>query len=140
MCTATLARAGGAFAVAAALLTGCSDDTAGHETGVSVANVHEDTESFDGEEVTVSAEVRRILSERAFVIGGVEGAEPLLVLHDGGIELAGESPVRVTGIVHRALDLDAVLGVADEPLARSIHETYGSEPYLEALDVARLEG
>lgn len=108
-------RTGGtlaALAAAAALLTGCGGDTAGPETGVTLDDVWEDTASLGGEEVTVSSEAQRIISQRAFVVGGTEGGEPLLVLHDGTSEIDGESAVRVTGIVRQALELDDVVDLA----------------------------
>jgi hypothetical protein len=135
-----LMRVVAALAALAALLAGCGGDTAGPETGVSVGDVWADAESLDGEVVTVSSAVQRIVSDRAFVLGGTEGGEPLLVVHAGTTEVIAQSPVRVTGVVRQALDLDNVVDFADEPTAYTIYETYGEEPYLEATAIDHLEG
>lgn len=57
-CTVTVLAAVGA------LLTGCGGETAGPETGVSVGDIWADTEALAGQEVTISSEVQRFLSDR----------------------------------------------------------------------------
>lgn len=128
-------------AAAALLLTGCDAETAGPETGTTVAEVWENAPDLAGREVTVSAEVRRIVSPEAFVLAaGDSGVDPLLVVHDGSVEPSAEDVVRVTGTVRRALDFERS-GVVDDPvLRREIYETFGAEPYLEGVTVTPLRG
>lgn len=126
-------------AVSALAIGGCSSESAGPEQGVSVADVWADPAALEGRQVTVSAEVQQIVTERAFVISGGDdpGPDPLLVVHPGGPEVALGAPVQVTGTVHQAFDLgrlDAVPDVSDN----RIYETYRGEPYIEATSVRPL--
>lgn len=122
-------------------LLGCGGDSAGPEQGVSVQDVWTDTDRLEGQEVTLSATVQSLVSERAFVIsGGDGGSDPLLVVHDGSAEPDIASPVRVTGTVRQVLAFEALEFLGDPVLQREIYETYGDEPYVEATTITPLPG
>lgn len=142
------------FAVSALGLTACGgDDTAGPETGTDVEDIqeedvaagpydgvydsafYEDIESYEGEEVTVSADVNEIISSTSFTIAGTEDTDVESLLVVSATEVSGLEPdltVAVTGTVQKAFDLPTVeedLGVdLDDPL----YEAYDQEPYIEA--------
>jgi hypothetical protein len=122
----------------ALLLTACGG-TSGPETGVSVQDVWENAEELNGQQVTVSAELQRIVGARAFVLGE-QDTDPLLVLHDGSAEVDYGPPLQVTGTVRQVLDLEAATRTLDPSTARKVYETYGPEPYLEAISITPLPG
>ncbi|WP_258803152.1 hypothetical protein [Pseudarthrobacter sp. NS4] len=147
----------GALSFTALGLTSCG--TEGPETGVDVEDVQElpeqtetnntanpfdgpyNQEFFDdldlreGQEVTVSANVNRIITPEAFTIAGTEDTtvDPLLVVHkDAQPELQPELTVKVTGTVHTAFDLMAVEKDLDVDLDDALFEDWDGEPYLQA--------
>lgn len=132
-------RGAAALAALAVLATAGCSDSAGPEQGVSVADVWDDPAALEGQQVTVSAEVQQIVTERAFVISGGDdaGPDPLLVVHPGGAEVALGTPVQVTGTVRQAFDLRRLDAVPDDP-DRRIYETFRGEPYIDATSVQAL--
>lgn len=94
-------------------------------------------ESYEGQQVTLSANVNKILTESAFTIAGTEeGIEPLLILHEDKIaELNTGSAVAVTGVVHKAMDLSELKKSFDGDLGAKSLEDWDGEPYIEAQSV-----
>lgn len=136
-------------------LTACSEDTAGPETGTDVADIQEedvvepydgvydsefydDVESYDGEEVTVSADVNEVVSSTSFIIAGTDdtAVEPLLVVHDGEMtELEPDLTVAVTGTVHQTFDLPTVEEDMGLDLDDGLYEEFDAQPYIEATSI-----
>lgn len=145
----------GVFAVSALTLTGCSDDTAGPETGTDVEDIQEEEavgpydglydttfydniDSYVGEEVTVSADVNEIVSPTSLTIAGTEDTdvEPMLVV--SADEVSGLEPdltVRVTGTVHEAFDLPTVEDEMGLDLDDELYDEFDGEPYIEATSI-----
>lgn len=143
----------GLIAVSALSLTACGSDTAGAETGTDVEDIQEEpavaepydgvydtafyegVESYDGEEVTVSADINEIISPTSFTIAGTDDTtvEPLLIVHDGTLqELAPDLTVAVTGTVHRTFDLPTVEDEIGLDFDDALFEEWEAEPYIEA--------
>jgi len=125
-----------------------TDDAVGD--GVTVESIGEDGQygafrddarSFEGDRVTVSAKVNRVLSSNAFSIGGIEDAdvEPMLVVHKDGLGwLEKGMPVVVTGLVHKAYDVALAEDQVGMELKGVTFEEWGAEPYIEADTVGEL--
>jgi outer membrane lipoprotein-sorting protein len=141
----TLARSKAAalMATVAFVLVGCGGATAGPETGADVEDIqdettdesvpfHRDIETFVGQEVTVSAEVREIISPNAFTIAD-ENAEPLLVVYDGSAQITVDTPIQVTGTVHRTFVPPAAEEFAD--FQRAPFANFNGEPCIEATTI-----
>lgn len=124
-----------------ALFTACGEDSAGPEQGADVEDVtgqealdeetttttvpeagidedergiFENTESFVGEQVTVSAQVTSTVSPNGFRLSGQDfGGEPLLVVHGGQASASEDAVVRVTGTVREfnLTEVESELGV-----------------------------
>lgn len=138
-------------------LVACSEDTAGSEEGVSVEDVQEggedggsaydgvydsdfetDVTSYEGETVTVSAEINEILGDQAFTIAGTEDTdvEPLVVIHKDAMEnLEAGTVVEVTGVVHKALDVPKVEDAIETDMDDVVLEDFEAEPYIEATNI-----
>ena len=146
----------GIIAVSALGLTACGSDTAGAETGRDVEDIQEDpavaeiydgphdmvfyddVQSYDGEEVAVSADISEVISPTSFTIAGTDDAtaESLLVVHDGTLkELAPDLAVRVTG-VHKTFGLPTVADDLDLDLGDALFEEGGAEPCIQATTIA----
>ncbi|KRF05196.1 hypothetical protein ASH00_12390 [Arthrobacter sp. Soil782] len=131
--TRKLAMAG-ILPIAALSLAGCNS-TSGTEAGADVEDVveeeeavdagaavepyegaydtgfYEDYESYVGEEVTLSADVNEIVSEKSFTIAGTDDTtvEALLVIAEGEMEeVTPGLTVSVTGTVMESFDLPTV--------------------------------
>ncbi|MDF9277688.1 hypothetical protein P4U43_07795 [Arthrobacter sp. EH-1B-1] len=129
--TRKLAMAG-ILPIAALSLAGCNS-TSGTEEGADVEDVVEEDDAVDaesgpydgvydtdfyeaydsyvGEEVTLSADVNEIVSEKSFTIAGTDDTtvEALLVLADGQMEeVTPGLTVSVTGTVMESFDLPTV--------------------------------
>lgn len=150
------AAAAGAAALALTGLSACGD-TAGTEEGVDVEDVqqegdnndfiydgpydetfNEDMDQYEGETVTVSAEVNDVLSENAFTIAGTEDTsveELLIVSAEGNADLAEDDPVEVTGVVHQAFESTTVEEDLGFTLEEELFADYDGEPYIEATTV-----
>jgi hypothetical protein len=79
--------------------------------GVYDTAFYEDYDSYVGEEVTLSADVNEIVSEKSFTIAGTDDTtvEALLVLADGQMEeVTPGLTVSVTGTVMESFDLPTV--------------------------------
>lgn len=94
-------------------------------------------ESYEGQRVTVSADVNKILTDSAFTIAGTdEGMEPLLIIHEDKIkDLSTGSAVSVTGIVHKAMDLSELKKSFEGELGAEALEDWDGEPYINAAAV-----
>lgn len=126
------------------VLAGCGTDTAGTEAGASVEDIQQEQEpdeaaendimSFVGQQVTVSAEVNEILTERAFTIAGESiGLDPLLVIAaQSGVTVTEDSAVAVTGTVQQAFDLAAVEAEYGFDYDDALFAEYDGEPYIVA--------
>ncbi|HET9860047.1 MAG TPA: hypothetical protein VFQ19_09735 [Nocardioidaceae bacterium] len=150
--------AAGLLAMSTFGLVACSEDTAGSEEGVSVEDVQEggedggasaydgaydsdfetDVTSYEGETVTVSAEIDEILGDQAFTIAGTEDTdvEPLVVIHKDAMEnLEAGTVVEVTGVVHKALDVPKVEDAIETDMDDVVLEDFEAEPYIEATNI-----
>ena len=150
--------AAGLLAMSTFGLVACSEDTAGSEEGVSVEDVQEggedggasaydgaydsdfetDVTSYEGETVTVSAEINEILGDQAFTIAGTEDTdvEPLVVIHKDAMEnLEAGTVVEVTGVVHKALDVPKVEDAIETDMDDVVLEDFEAEPYIEATNI-----
>lgn len=150
----------GALSFTALGVTSCG--TEGPETGADVEDVQEvpeetetnntanpfdgpydqefldDVDVREGQVVTVSANVNRIITPEAFTIAGTEDTtvDPLLVLHKNAEpELKPELTVKVTGTVHTAFDLPAVEKDLDVDLDDALFEDWDGKPYLQASNI-----
>ena len=150
--------AAGLLAMSTFGLVACSEDTAGSEEGVSVEDVQEggedggasaydgaydsdfetDVTSYEGETVTVSAEIDEILGDQAFTIAGTEDTdvEPLVVIHKDAMEnLEAGTVVEVTGVVHKARDVPKVEDAIETDMDDVVLEDFEAEPYIEATNI-----
>lgn len=155
----------GALSLAALGLAGCG--TSGPETGTDVEDIQEenpveettaeettaagtmydgvydqgfydDLDSYEGQTVTVSAEVNEVISPSSFTIAGTDETtvEALLVVHDTQLsELQPELTVKVTGTVHKAFDLPTVEEETGLDLEDELYEQWNGEPYIQATEV-----
>lgn len=143
----------GIFALSALGLSACGD-TAGSEAGTDVQDVQEETtdgydgvydsafyddvESYDGEQVTVSAEVDEVLDISAFTIAGTDDTtvEPLLVISTTeAAETEVGRAVAVTGTVHESFDFATVEEEMDFDFDESVFEGWDGEPYIVASSI-----
>lgn len=100
-----------------------------------------ETESFEGDRVTVSAKVNEVISDKAFTIGGMENpeVEPLLVIHGKPLDFVEEGqPVLVTGVVHLAYETAAAEDQTGLQLDDVEFREFGQEPYIETDTVGEL--
>ncbi len=98
---------------------------------------YDDIESLDGQTVTVSANVKQIISANGFTIAGTDETtvDELLIVHDGDYpELEPGLTVAVTGTVHHMFMVDEVdaegIGRDEE-----IYVDWENTPYIEATNV-----
>lgn len=141
------------MAAAALVLGGCGDDTAGGEAGADVediqrdqavgdaagdARVFDDPQPFVGRQVTVSADVNRIISPHAFTIAGTENTalEPLLVLYNGNAQLTPDSVVQVTGTVKQGFRIAEAEGFVGTDLDDGLFTDFENDPYIQASSVS----
>jgi hypothetical protein len=120
--------------LAAATLTACGaeGETTGPESGVSVQEVQEPENFYEGDylgqEVTVSATVTDVISPQSFVLAGADyGEDSLLVQTPTPVTVAKGQMVQVTGTVgqfHRLAESDYAPGTYDR------YEQYETEAYL----------
>lgn len=132
-------------AATAAVLAACGggDDTAGPERGVTVAEVQEAQNFYEGEylgrRVAVSAEVSDVLNPRNLELAGTEyGEDSLLVRTAEPVEVRQGQVVRVIGIVgqyHTYLENEG-----PPPVQYDMYEEYETEAYLYDAEVEVLEG
>lgn len=123
---------------------GVEDDVTakGIDDGAFDAELYGEVKSYDGETVTIAAEVYDIISTSAFTIAATgrttvetEGTttEELLVVHPDPIEALQEGHVvEVTGAVHTAFDLPEVENDLRVELDDNTFHEWGKEPYVEA--------
>jgi hypothetical protein len=125
---------GVAAALCTAVLGACSSaDTAGPESGVTIDDIQEPQNFYEGEylgkQVTVSAEVTDVLDPTGFEIAGREyGEDSLLVQTAAPTEVRQGEVVRVVGTVgqyHRFAEEEGV-----PPVQYDMYEEYETEAYL----------
>ncbi|WP_158041220.1 hypothetical protein [Kocuria sp. CNJ-770] len=159
----TRAMAAGIVAVAGLGLAGCN--TEGPEEGTDVEDVSEgevlesspapdnnptagdtfignydqdfydESETYAGQEVTLSAEVTETLSTDTFVIAGASGTavDPLLIVEEQEIPpLDDGQVVQVTGTVAQDFDIAATEDELGIDLEDELYADYEGEPYLMA--------
>lgn len=114
----SVAIAGVIVPLLAVALTACS--SVAYE-GPYTAGFRSSLADYSSETVTVSADVQEVISPASFVIEGAEkgNVEPMLVVarQDDVVEINKGVSVEVTGVVHRASDLQSVeqeLGIVIE--------------------------
>lgn len=160
--------AAGVVLVAATFgLAGCGDenDTVGSEQGADVQDVsqndgseeneaadspydaaydqafYDEADSYVGQTVTLSAKIDNEITGRFFSIAGTGDTEvkPLLIMHSRQVPQVGEGQaVEVTGVVHKALDVEALEENLGINLDNSAVEEWTGEPYVEATEVTLL--
>lgn len=106
--------------------------------GLYDSGFYDDLDSYEGMEVTVSADVNEVLSPSSFVIAGTDdtSVDPLLVV--GATEVTGLEPaltVAVTGTVSQAFDLVTVEEELGVDLDDARYEEYDQQPYITASSV-----
>lgn len=148
----------GTLAVSAFGLSACgSDDTSGTEEGVDVEDIqeedvdpdsvydgvydttfYEEVGTYDGEEVTVSADVNEIISSTSFTIAGTEDTdvEPMLVVSaEENADLEEEQTIGVTGTVQTAFELTVVEDDLGIDLDDEAYADWEGQPYLVASSI-----
>lgn len=88
---------------------------------------------YFGEDVTLTAQIEKVLSPHAFTITGADdaSADPLLVVHAEELPpLEPQTPVVVGGPVREYFDLAAVEEELGEDLDDSLFENWQNEPFL----------
>lgn len=156
--TRKLAMAG-ILPIAALSLAGCNS-TSGTEAGADVEDVVEEDDAVDaesgpydgaydtdfyeaydsyvGEEVTLSADVNEIVSEKSFTIAGTDDTtvEALLVIADGQMEeVTPGLTVSVTGTVMESFDLPTVEEETGLDLEDEAFTDFDGENYIVAENV-----
>ncbi|MFB9386657.1 hypothetical protein ACFFTK_26195 [Pseudonocardia petroleophila] len=126
--------AGTVAVLCAAVLGACStQETAGPESGVTIEEIQEPQNFYEGEylgqRVTVSAEVTDVLDPSSFELAGQEyGEDSLLVQTAAPTEVRQGEVVRVVGTVgqyHRFAESEGV-----PPVQYDMYEEYETEAYL----------
>ena len=114
------------------------DESAGPDVAVTVADIDENSDTYLGEEVTVSAEViSSLVPSRAFWIGDDDlGGPGVLVIAPDVVDVDEDAVVRVTGTVRNLESTE----LADElGLAEGIFGPYEGENIIRAEEVDRIE-
>jgi hypothetical protein len=155
--TAVLALA----AVGALGLPACADNPEQPETGTDLPDIrgeedladpydgpydaefHQDVEAYADQEVTLSADVAEVLSDRSFTITGPEGeeVEPILVVTEDAVEgLEQGGSVLVAATAHDEFELADVEEELGVDLTDEEYEEWDGEPYLTASQVETQDG
>ena len=156
----TRLMAAGILAVAGLGLAGCN--TEGPEEGADVEDLsengdaevamgyvgpydpafYEESETYVGQQVTVSAEVAETLSTGTFVIGGTAdtAVDPLLIVEEQEIPaLEVGQVVEVTGTVQQGFDVAAAEEEFGIELEDELYADYVEEPYITATSAEIIE-
>ncbi|GAB3526964.1 hypothetical protein GCM10027402_26540 [Arthrobacter monumenti] len=125
-------------------LAGCGggEDTAGPEVSADVQDVTEDINSYVSETLTLSAKVNDDITPMFFSIAGTDDTdvEPLLVMHgEDTMDVQDGLTVKVTGTLHKALDIAALEENMGVDLNESALENWNGEPYVEAEKISVLD-
>lgn len=102
----------------------------------------DESETYAGQEVTLSAEVTETLSTDTFVIAGADGTavEPLLIVESEEIPALDDGQVvEVTGIVQQGFDVAATEEELGIDLEDELYADYVGEPYVMATSGEILE-
>jgi hypothetical protein len=109
-----------------------ADDEAAQET----AAVLEDPAAFVGEQVTAVGTVDEVVSEYLFYVGMSQSAhQPLLVLHDGSLDLEEADEVTVSGEVRQSLEIGEAEAFVGEDVDDALVGTYSGDVYVQANSV-----
>lgn len=148
--------AGSMLAVAALGITACSE-TEGDEKGASIEDVQEedsdfasadnfydgaydsdfadDMDSYVGQEVTLSAEVAEVVSDKAFSIAGGDVEALLIVGAESQNDIEPGQLVKVTGTVKKALTVTELEDELQFELDDNLFIDWEGEPYVVATKV-----
>lgn len=127
------ASAAAALTVAVLGLSGCdgADDT----PALTVEAIQADVDAYESEDVTVLAEVQRIVSPFSYSIRGTTDAltEPILVVSaDEWSDLEPDVPVRVEGELRTGLVLVELEELLDTDLDDALHAAWEGGTYIVA--------
>ncbi|GAB2687158.1 hypothetical protein [Thalassiella azotivora] len=154
----------GAVGLAAALvLTGCGDDepedtttdvtqeeSADEETGsepedvddnpddaaVETAEVLENPEEFEGQEVVIAGQVDETVTEYMFTVSEAEDPnQSLLVLHDGSADVEEAADVEINGQVRQSLEIGEAEAFVGQDVDDAVIGTYEGDVYVQASEV-----
>jgi hypothetical protein len=148
-------------------LAGCSNDTAGPETGTDVEDIQEGdvdeggdvtdaTEPYHGpydepfkdnvdawvdQDVTVSARLDEILTDQWLTIAGTDDTtvDALLVLHPDPVAYTPGDVLEVTGTVHGEFVLRDVEEELGTDLDDEMFRRWEGEPYISATSIEQLD-
>jgi hypothetical protein len=102
----------------------------------------DDQAVYEGQEVTLSAEIVEVVSDNALEIGdpGDINLEPLLVMHDlGATGLEPDQTVEVVGTVMTSFELATVEEELGVELEDEVYTDYEGDPWLHATEVTPSE-
>ncbi|MFE7628871.1 hypothetical protein [Kocuria sp. NPDC057446] len=102
----------------------------------------DDQAVYEGQEVTLTAEVVEVVSSHALEIGDPNDItlDPLLVMHDlGATGLEPDQAVEVVGTVMASFDLATVEEEFGQSLEDELYTDYEGDPYLLATEVTPTE-
>lgn len=105
--------------------------------GVYNREFYEERATYEGQEVTLSAEVEGVVSPEALTIGDPDDLtlDPLLVLHDLDVpDLEEGQSLEVVGMVQEDFDVVAAEEELGTDLDDALFEDYAGEPWLRATD------
>lgn len=122
-------------------LSACTPETSGPESGITVQEIQNGRQGsehhkYEGEKVTVSADVNFIYGPHAFSIAGTQSSiDPLLVVHESAINVNEGNPVKVTGVVHTKFDVKNVEGTVEYEFDNDVFTDFDGAPYIKATSI-----
>ena len=144
----TLCRSGAiVLMTSAALVLGGCGDTAGPAAGTDVGEmqnaqrgdgIYDDfsrIQSFEGQQVTVSADVVQIIGPNAFAIADYSGTQLLVVHREAAPNVAVNCLVQVTGTAEKAFHVAAAERLAGVDFDDAWFGAFTGEPYILASNV-----
>lgn len=131
----TLCRSGAAalMASAALVLGGCGD--AGQNDQGSGFDDFAQVQSFEGQQVTVTADVVQIIGPHAFAIAHQSGTQLLVVHREPAPNLTVNTPVRVTGTARPSFNVPAAQQFAGVDFKDDWFGAFDGEPYIVASNI-----
>ena len=144
----TLCRSGViVLMTSAALVLGGCGDTPGPEARIDVGEIQNDQagdgtyddfariQSFEGQQVTVTADVVQIVAPNAFTIADMRGEQRLVVHRELAPNVAVNSPVQVTGTAKKTFDIAVAEQFAGADFDDLAFRPYFGEPYIQASNI-----